>query len=305
MSTEETPFRSGLVGLVGRPNVGKSTLLNTLCGEKVSIVSAKPQTTRNRIMGVRHMPEAQIVFVDTPGLQAVDRALNNYMRGVVGEVVADVDALVYVVDATREAGEEERMALDSLKKAGRETAVVLVVNKADVAGGDKARSRLAEVAGIFPFRSTFIVSALTGEGTELLVRELAAILPWGPPYFPPEMVTDQPLGFRLAEMIRGHLLALTHQEIPYSTAVVVDDISRRTEGEKAGLTEVTATIYVEKDSQKAIIIGKGGTMLKRVGMNARQEMEQKLGAKVFLRLWVKVKAGWTSREDLLRQLGYR
>lgn len=305
MTLDPSTFRSGLVGLVGRPNTGKSTLLNTLCGEKISIVSPKPQTTRNRIMGVRHLPEAQLVFVDTPGLQAVDRALNRYMRGVVGEVVADVDALVYLVDATRVEGKEERMALEALRKAGKDTAVILAVNKADVAGGDKARARVAEVTGIFPFHSSFIISALTGEGVELLVRELASLVPWGPPYFPADMVTDQPLGFRLAEIVREALFAQTREEIPYSLAVVVDDLSRRTKGEKAGLTEVTATIYCEKENQKAIVIGKGGAMLKKVGAEARREMEKRLGTKVFLRLWVKVKEGWTSREDLLRQLGYR
>jgi GTP-binding protein Era len=301
----DAPFRSGMVGLVGRPNTGKSTLLNALCGEKVSIVSEKPQTTRNRIMGVKHLPEAQLVFVDTPGLQAVERAINRYMRGVVGEVVSDVDVLVYLVDATREAGREEEMALAALHQAGRDTPVVLAVNKVDAAGADKAGARLSEVSALLPFKSSFVVSALKGEGLDKLVRELSSLLPWGPPYFPPEMVTDQPLGFRLAEMVREALFSLTHQEIPYSLAVVTEDVSRRADGAKSGLTEVSATIYVEKDSQKAIVIGKGGAMLKKVGEKARRAMEQRLGSKVFLRLWVKVKEGWTSREDLLRQLGYR
>ncbi len=297
----DKPFRSGLIGLVGRPNVGKSTLLNTLCGEKVSIVSAKPQTTRNRIMGVKHLPEAQLVFVDTPGLQAVDRALNRFMRGVVGDVVSDVDVLVYLVDANRESGEEEALALEALAKAGKHTPVVLVVNKADTAGEEKARARLAEAAPLFPFRASFVVSALTGAGTAPLVTELASLLPWGPPYFPPDMVTDQPLGFRLAEIVREKLFSLTRQEIPYSLAVVVEHVAKREDG----LTDVAANIYVERDSQKAIVIGKGGEMLKRIGSASRQEMEQRLGSKVFLQLWVKVKPGWTSREDLLRQLGYR
>ncbi len=297
----DAPFRSGMVGLVGRPNTGKSTLLNALCGEKVSIVSEKPQTTRNRIMGVKHLPDAQLVFVDTPGLQAVERALNRYMRSVVGEVVGDVDVLVYLVDATREAGREEEMALSALHKAGKDTPVVLVVNKVDAAGADKARARRSEVAALFPFKSSFVISALTGEGLDDLVRELSSLLPWGPPYFPPDMVTDQPLGFRLAEIAREALLSLTRQEIPYSIAVVTEDVSQREDG----LTEVSAVIYVEKDSQKAIVIGKGGAMLKKVGEKARRQMEQRLGSKVFLRLWVKVKEGWTSREDLLRQLGYR
>lgn len=292
-------FRSGFVGLLGRPNVGKSTLLNRLCGEKLAITSSKPQTTRNRILGVLHLPGSQIVFLDTPGMHETDRAINRYMQQVVAKVASDVDIVVYMADATRPHGQEDNLAL-SMMPVDRGVPVILVVNKADMAGSERARERAEFLKGQCDFSDTFIISALNGTGVQELTERISGLLPEGMPYFPEDMVTDQPLGFRLAEIVREKLFDLTREEIPYSTAVVVENLFTREDG----LVEVGATVFVEKESQKGIVIGKKGSMLQRVGAAARQEMESRLGRKVYLDLWVKVKKGWTDREGLIRQMGY-
>jgi len=292
-------FRSGFVGIVGRPNVGKSTLLNRLCGEKLAITSSKPQTTRNRILGVLHRPGSQIVFLDTPGMHETDRAINRYMQQVIAKVAADVDIILYMADATRSHGREDELTLSILPPEGG-VPIVLVVNKADQAEPAKVAQRVELLERVYRFEETFIVSALTGAGLQELVEKVSGLLPEGVPYFPEDMVTDQPLGFRLAEIVREKLFDMTKEEIPYSTAVLVEDIATREDG----LMEVSAAIFVEKESQKGIVIGKKGGMLLKVGTAARLEMEDQLGRKVYLDLWVKVKKGWTDREGLLRQMGY-
>jgi GTP-binding protein Era len=292
-------FRSGFAGILGRPNVGKSTLLNRLCGEKLAIVSNKPQTTRNRILGVLHRPGVQIVFLDTPGIHQTHKAINRYMKRVIAQVASDVDVVLYMVDATRKHGPEDQMALDMLPEAGNPP-VVLVVNKVDASGAVKARERLEELSGKKGFTDSIIISATNGEGTGDLLEKIVRVLPEGVPYFPEDMVTDQPLDFRLSEIVREKLFQRTRDEIPYSTAVVVEEMATV----KNGLVRVYATVYVEKESQKGIVIGKKGAMLKEVGMEARREMEEQLGRKVFLEMRVKVKKGWTDREGSLRHLGY-
>ncbi len=292
-------FRSGFVGILGRPNVGKSTLLNRLCGEKLAITSSKPQTTRNRILGVLHSPGSQIVFLDTPGMHETDRALNRYMQQVIAKVAADVDIAVYMADATRAHGREDGLTL-SMLPADTRVPVLLVVNKADLVGPGEVAERIELLKGLYDFTDIFVISALTGAGTAELLEKVSHLLPEGVPYFPEDMVTDQPLGFRLAEIVREKLFDLTKEEIPYSTAVVVEEVATRDDG----LMEVGATVFVEKESQKGIVIGKKGSMLLKVGTAARHEMESQLGRKVYLDLWVKVKKGWTDREGLLRQMGY-
>lgn len=292
-------FRSGFVGILGRPNVGKSTLLNRLCGEKLAITSSKPQTTRNRILGVLHHTDTQIVFLDTPGMHETDRAINRYMQQVIAKVAADVDVVLYMADVTRIHGREDELTL-SMLPAGTGIPVLLVLNKADLASPAQVAQRVEFLEEIFSFNQTFIISAMTGAGLEELVREISLLLPEGVPYFPEDMVTDQPLGFRLAEIVREKLFDLTKEEIPYSTAVVVEHMATR----ENGLMEIHATIFVEKESQKGIVIGKKGSMLQKVGTAARSEIESQLGKKVYLQLWVKVKKGWTDREGLLRQMGY-
>ena len=295
-----TVFKSGFVGILGRPNVGKSTLLNILCGEKLAIISAKPQTTRNRILGVLHGSGFQIVFLDTPGMHEFGKALNRYMRGVIEGVAKDVDTIIYMVDATREQGREDALALD-LIPAGTATPVILAVNKVDQAGERKAGERAKMLEEAYPFSGIFPVSALKGTGIESLREHIIANLPEGVPYFPEDMVTDQPLDFRLAEIIREKLFDLTGQEVPYAAAVVVEDVSPRNDG----LLEVSGMVYVERETQKGIIIGKGGRMIQDIGKAARLDMEQWLGRKVYLALRVKVKKKWTDREGMLKQLGYR
>lgn len=292
-------YRSGFIGILGRPNVGKSTLLNTLCGEKLAIISSKPQTTRNRILGVLHRPGSQLVFLDTPGMHEMDRALNRYMQGVISRVIDDVDVLIYMVDATRPHGREDRMAFDVLPPAGR-VPVLLALNKVDRAREKLVGERIDQISAGYDFAGIYPISALKRIGLEPMVSRLTELVPEGVPYFPEDMVTDQPLGFSLAEIVREKLFEETQEEVPYATAVVVEDMTTR----KDGLIEVSAIVYVERETQKAIIIGKGGSMLRRVGTAARKEMEGKLGKRVFLDLWVKVKKGWTDREGLLRQLGY-
>ncbi len=294
-----TAFRSGFVGILGRPNVGKSTLLNRMCGEKLAITSSKPQTTRNRILGVLHRPDAQIVFLDTPGMHDSDRAINRYMKGVVARVASDVDLILYVVDASRAQGREDGMALEMILENKRVPSL-LVVNKMDLAGEGKAGERLEKLENDFAFKASFLVSALTGKGIDGLEKEIIGRLPDGIPYFPEDMVTDQSPGFRLAEIVREKLFDKTRDEIPYSTAVVVENMAPVGEG----LMEVACMVYVEKESQKGMVIGKGGKMLREVGRAARLEMEAQLGRKVFLEIRVKVKKGWTARESLLRQMGY-
>jgi len=292
-------FRSGFVGILGRPNVGKSTLLNRLCGEKIAIISSKPQTTRNRILGVLHRPDSQIVFLDTPGMHETDRAINRYMQQVIAKVAADVDIVVYMADVTRSHGREDSLTLSVLPTNTR-VPVILVINKADLVGPEEVAERVELLEGLYDFTDTFVISAMTGAGTAQLVEKVSILLPEGVPYFPEDMVTDQPLGFRLAEIVREKLFDLTKEEIPYSTAVVVDHMATREDG----LMEVGATVFVEKESQKGMVIGKKGSMLLKVGTAARHEMENQLGRKVYLDLWVKVKKRWTDREGLLRQMGY-
>lgn len=294
-----TGFRSGFTGILGRPNVGKSTLLNRLCGEKVAITSNKPQTTRNRILGVLHQPKAQVVFLDTPGMHDTDRAINRYMKNVVARVAGDVDVILYMVDATRPHGREDRLALEMMPVA-EIVPVILVVNKADAAGPGKARERLEGLTGEKNFADTAIISALGGEGTDELVEKIVDLLPEGVPYFPEDMITDQPLDFRLSEVVREKLFQKTRDEIPYSTAVVVEGM----EPMDNGGVGIYVTVYIEKESQKGIVIGKGGKMLKEVGTQARREMEELLARNVYLDLRVKVKKGWTDRESSLRHLGY-
>ncbi|MEE8319228.1 MAG: GTPase Era [bacterium] len=294
-----TVFCSGFVGILGRPNVGKSTLLNHVCHDKVAIISEKPQTTRNRILGVLHRPGSQIVFLDTPGMHEDAKALNRYMQGVIRRVAEDVDIIVYMVDVTREHGREDELALSILKE-NKDIPVVLAVNKIDKAVDEQINERLKFLEEKFQFSGACTISALRGTGVDELLEKITSHLQEGVPFFPEDMVTDQPLGFALSEIIREKLFELTMEEVPYSTAVVVEEIST----EREDIIEVSAIVYVERETQKRIIIGKGGRMLRDVGTAARLDMEKKLGKKIYLQLWVKVKRGWTDREGLLRQMGY-
>jgi len=292
-------FHSGFVSILGRPNAGKSTLLNALVGAKVAIVADKPQTTRTTIQGVVTTPGAQIVFVDTPGIHRGDSTINKRMMETVRTALQDRDLLLFLVDASREFTRADAQAVDLVKKT--ETPTVLVLNKIDLLK-DKSRllALLERYRGLHDFAEYIPLSAVSGENLDRLREAIAARLPEGPAYFPPDHMTDQPERFLAAELVREKILHETRQEVPHSVAVLVDQWE-----ESGGLIRIFATIYVERDGQKGIVIGAGGAMLKRVGTLAREEMERFFGKKIFLDLHVKVQAEWREKPAFLDALDWR
>jgi len=298
VSVESEQFRSGFVAVIGRPNAGKSTLLNHLLGQKVLIMSDKPQTTRNKIQCILTEERGQIVFLDTPGIHRPQHKLGEYMAGTVKEAMREVDLILCVVDASKTFGSEEESIVRLLRQSG--TPCVLALNKVDLLEKARLLPRIREWAGLAEFRAIVPISAKTGENTPELLRVIFAELPPGPRYYPGDEVTDKPERFIMAELVREKVLELTRDEVPHSIAVLVDEVEA-----KRTLVKVRAVIVVERDSQKGIIIGQGGQMLKEIGSRARRDIESLLGSPVFLDLWVKVKKDWRNREDMLRQFGYK
>lgn len=294
-----TVSKSGYVVIVGRPNVGKSTLLNCLLGEKISITSPKPQTTRWQILGIKTTTEAQIIYVDTPGLHREEkRAMNRYLNRVASGSVLDADVIIFMIDATAWRKEDE-LVLDQLKNVS-EKPVILVINKIDLLSDKAALLPLIDqLKDKFSFHHIIPISALDEQNVQSLESEITQLLPEGPALFPEDQVTDKTIRFQVAEIIREKVIHATEEELPYTTAV---EIEQFVEGEK--LTEIAAVIWVERPGQKVIIIGKKGARLKKVGITARREIEKLLGQKVFLRLWVKIKEHWTDDDKALRNLGY-
>ncbi len=290
-------YRSGFVALVGRPNVGKSTLLNRILGEKVAIISDKPQTTRTRILGVKHLPGAQMVFLDTPGIHKPKFELNKRMVEVALHVLDEVDLAFFMVEATEPPGHGDRFVLERLKE--RDVPVVLVVNKVDLVKKLRLLPLIDEYSRMHGFADIVPVSAKTGDGVDHLLELALARMPEGPAYFSEDVVTDQPMRVLAAEIIREKLLQKTRDELPFAIAVGIDSFK-----EEGRMARISATIYVEKYSQKAIVIGKHGQILKDVGTYARIDMENLFGMKVFLELWVKVKESWRQDERMLVELGY-
>jgi len=288
---------SGFVSVVGRPNVGKSTLVNAAVGEKVAITSHRPQTTRNTIRGVLTADDAQLVFVDTPGLHKPRNALGSRLNGLVEASIVDADAVLFVLDATQRIGPGDRRIADRLQETG--TPVVVVVNKVDRARNEQVIEQLAK-AGEWAFDAYVPISALRNDGLDRVVAELTMLLPDGPFFFPPEMRTDQPDQFLAAELIREKYLSRLRDELPHSVAVVVDDIDTREDG----VVVVPATVYVERESQKGMVIGKGGDLAKAVGTEARVDLERLFGAKVFLDLRVRVEKDWQRKDLSLDRLGF-
>ena len=292
-------FKSGFVSLVGLPNAGKSTLLNALVGQKVAIVADKPQTTRTSIQGVYTSPEAQIVFIDTPGIHKADSPLNKRLMGTVRAALEERDLLLYLVDSSHPAGDADRQALDLVRKTG--TPVVLVLNKTDLVREKPRLLKLIdEYRKLFEFADYVPVSALRGQGLDDLRKAIIERLPEGPAYFPEDYVTDQPERFLAAELVREKVLLATRQEVPHSVTVIVD----RWE-ETPSLTRIYATIRVEREGQKGIVIGHKAATLKQIGTLARQEMERLFGVKIYLDLHVRVQPGWREKSAFLNALDWR
>jgi GTPase len=292
-------FQSGFIALIGRPNVGKSTLLNTLVGEKIAIVSTKPQTTRSRITGIKTTDAAQLIFVDTPGLTRPRSALNRHMIQIVHEAYQGVDVIALVTDATGlDQVAHDEFIIQQLREV--KTPAFLVINKIDLIDNRQILPLIETYQKHFPFAEYVPVSALKGVNLDELLRTIVAYLPEGPRYFPTDQLTDQPEKFLIAELIREQIFTQTAQEVPYQTAVLVEHL----EDTEAGVLRVDATIYVERESQKGIIIGKQGSRLKQIGQSARQEIERLLNTRVYLALWVKVRKDWSENEQLIRDMGY-
>ena len=291
--------RSGMITIVGRPNVGKSTLTNALVGEKIAIVTNKPQTTRNRICAVLNRGDSQFVFIDTPGLPRARTKLGDYMVGVVKQSVADVDAVMLLVEPIANVGGPEEELIGRIRALG--VPAVLVINKIDTVKKEDLLAVMRAYQAAHDFQAIVPISAKNGEGVEDLLTVLAGFLPEGPQLFPEGMVTDQPERQVMAEILREKLLLCLDQEIPHGTAVEITRFSERDNE----IIDVDATIYCEKTSHKGIIIGKNGAMLKKISSLARQDMEAFMGARVYLETWVKVKENWRDNLNFIHNVGYR
>ena len=290
--------KSAMITIAGRPNVGKSTLLNALVGEKIAIVSNKPQTTRNRISAILNRGDTQFVFLDTPGFHKPRTKLGDYMVGVVNESVSDVDAVILIVEPIAGAGKQEEALIAQLHK--QNAPALLVINKIDTVEKDTLLEVIASYQGLYPFDACIPISAKRRDGLQELLQELDRYAVPGPQLFPDDMITDQPERQIVAEIIREKMLWNLEREIPHGTAVEITKFSERDDG----VIEIDATIYCEKASHKGIIIGKQGAMLKKISTMARHDCERFLGAKIYLQTWVKVKENWRDNPNLIRNLGY-
>jgi GTP-binding protein Era len=295
----EPGFRSGFVCVVGRPNTGKSTLLNRLVGTKVAIISDKPQTTRHAIRGILTLPDAQIVFIDTPGLHKPRNLLGERMNQVVRRTLHEVDAVAFVLDASQPVGGGDSFIAAELGQLA--TPVICVVNKADLVAPPRLLEQVKAARALGEWADVLTTSATRGTGLGDLARGLVGLVPEGPLYYPSDSLTDQPEQLVVAELIREKVLDLTREEVPHSIAVVVEEMGPR---EGSDLIDIQASIYAERDSQKGILIGRGGRMLREIGSRARREIEALLGSRVFLDLRVKIEPHWPRREALLRRFGY-
>lgn len=299
MENTSAPFKSGFVTIIGRPNVGKSTLMNRLIGEKISIISSKPQTTRNKIQTVLTGEEYQIIFLDTPGIHKPQHKLGEYMVKVARDTLNEVDAVLFMVTSDGTVGMGDRYIMDQLKNI--KTPVILVINKIDESNREKLAKTIESYNREYKFTETVPVSALNGDNIEELLKVIVENIPEGPKYFPEDMLTDQPERFIISEIIREKALRLLEQEVPHGIAVEVIQMKEK----QNGVDTIDAVIYCEKDSHKGIIIGRNGQMLKKIGTMAREDIEKLLGCRVYLQLWVKVRKDW--RDDLasLKGFGYK
>lgn len=296
---EKTTFKSGFVAVVGRPNVGKSTLINRIIKQKVSIVSDKAQTTRNRILCIHTDEECQIVFLDTPGIHKPKHKLGQFMDEAAYQSLKDIDAVLFLVSGNEKKGPGDMFVLDKVKDAG--VPVFLIINKVDLMSKEEIFQKITEYNALYPFAQIIPISALTGDNVDAVLDELKKILQEGPKYFPDDMITDQPERLLVAEIVREKLFLCTRDEVPHAIAAYVEEMKPRGKHK----VYIRLTIYVERESQKRIVIGKNGSVLKEVGEQARQEIENLLGSSVFLDIWVKVKRDWRNKASALSELGYK
>ncbi|MGA9230746.1 MAG: GTPase Era [Exiguobacterium oxidotolerans] len=293
-------FKSGFVSIIGRPNVGKSTFLNRVIGQKIAIMSDKPQTTRNKIQGVYTTDDVQTVFIDTPGIHKPKHKLGDFMMKVATNALREVDAILFMINVTEPKGKGDDFIIEKLK--GLDTPIILVMNKVDLIHPNDIPPIIESYKDELEFAAVVPISALQGNNVEPLLGEIAKLLPEGPMYYPADQVTDHPERFIISEMIREKVLQKTRDEVPHSIAVAIDQIKTREDG---NMVDVHATILIERDSQKGIIIGKRGALLKEIGSEARTDIEMLLGTKVYLNLWVKVQKDWRNKAGQLRELGFR
>ena len=294
------PYKSGFVSIIGRPNVGKSTFINRVIGQKIAIMSDKPQTTRNKIQGVYTTNQSQTIFIDTPGIHKPKHKLGDFMMKVAQNTLKEVDLVLFMINAEESYGRGDEFIIERLKQTN--TPVFLIINKIDQIHPDELLPLIEKYKKLYPFKEIVPISALQGNNIDTLLQQIEDLLPEGPQYYPEDQVTDHPERFIITELIREKVLHLTREEIPHSIAVVMDTLERR---ENNAAIYVGATIIVERNSQKGIVIGKQGSMLKEVGKRARVDIEALLGSKVFLELWVKVQKDWRNKASQLRDYGFR
>ena len=292
-------YKSGFVAVIGRPNVGKSTLINHIIGQKIAIMSDKPQTTRSRIQCIFNMENAQMIFLDTPGIHKPKHKLGEYMLKAAEGTLKEVDVIFFVVDATEKFGGGENYIIERLKSSTNKP-VILVINKIDLINREQSLPLIESYSEKYDFAAIIPISAIDGTNVDNLIQEAVKYLPEGPQYYPADMVTDQPERLIIAELVREKVLHLTEDEVPHSIAVDVDEMKKR----KNGDTYIRATIYVERDSQKGILIGKNGEMLKNIGKLAHPEIEMLIGTKVYLDLWIKVKKNWRNSPGAIQNFGF-
>ena len=295
---ENKKFKSGFIAVIGRPNVGKSTLVNAMIKEKIAIVSDKAQTTRNKILCIHTDEECQLVFLDTPGVHKPQHKLGEYMVDAALSSLKEVDAILFVIAGNEKRGNGDDFLLEQLRKV--ETPVFLLINKIDLIAKEAVFKKMDEYSKLYPFAQIIPISARDEVNLDTLLVELKKVLPEGPKYFPDDMVTDQPERLLVAEIVREKILRNTREEIPHAIAVEVEEMTARS----ADKVYIRATIYVERDSQKRIVIGKNGALLKEIGRLARDEIQNLLGSQVYLDLWVKVKKDWRNKKSMLKELGY-
>ena len=299
MNQEMASFKSGFISILGRPNVGKSTLFNRFLGDKIAIVAKRPQTTRDRILGIKNVEGGQLIFLDTPGIHHGGSELNQRMVRTAMASARDADILLFLVEATAPRVEKDREMVDNLRTSGG--VPFLVINKIDLVKKKGILPMMDQYQKLFPFKEIFPVSAITGEGIDILLDGILEVLPESPPYYPEDMITDQTERFWVSEIIREKVIRECYQEIPYSTAVTIEAFEEHPE---KNLVVIKGTIHVERDSQRKILVGRGGQKLKKIGEAARKEVEAFLGTRVFLDLWVNVDKDWTRSPRALDRLGY-